>query len=267
MAIMQDQDARFQHLERKIGMFVLVALAGIVLMIVAIGVKQELFTPKTPIHFITDSAQDIAEGTAVKLRGFNIGKVERLTLTDDARVQVTLSIRGDNMKWVRKDSSARLLKEGLIGAAIIDITPGSAPAPVLAKNELIAFSRETGLGEVVGQLRDEIVPILQDVKRITHNFQDPSGDFRQILHRTNIILANMPETQKRLDAVLRSTADELPGIMRSSRETLEGSKKIMDSVSRTWPISRNIEPTKAQTLRQDSYDAANDAVNGNSKKK
>jgi len=267
MAIMQDQDARFQHLERKIGMFVLVALAGIVLMIAAIGVKQELFTPKTSIHFITDSAQDIAEGTAVKLRGFNIGKVERLTLTDDARVQVTLSIRGDNMKWVRKDSKARLLKEGFIGAAIIDITPGSTPAPVLAKNELIAFSRETGLGEVVGQLRDEIVPILQDVKRITHNFQDPAGDFRQILQRTNIILTNMPETQKRLDAVLRSTADELPGIMRSSRETLEGSKKIMDSVSRTWPISRNIEPTKAQTLRQDSYDAANDAVNGNSKQK
>ena len=111
------------------------------------------------------------------------------------------------------------------------------------------------------------MPILQDVKRITHNFQDPAGDFRQILHRTNIILANMPETQKRLDAVLRSTADELPGIMRSSRETIEGSKKIMDSVSRTWPISRNIEPTKAQTLRQDSYDAANDAVNGNGKQK
>ncbi|MEK7191388.1 MAG: MlaD family protein, partial [Pseudomonadota bacterium] len=86
MAIMQDQDARFQHLERKIGMFVLVAIFGIVLTIGAIGVKQELFTPKTPIHFITDSAHDIAEGTAVKLRGFNIGKVERLTLTDDARV-------------------------------------------------------------------------------------------------------------------------------------------------------------------------------------
>ena len=211
MAIMQDQDARFQHLERKIGMFVLVALAGIVLMIAAIGVKQELFTPKTPIHFITDSAHDIAEGTAVKLRGFNIGKVERLTLTDDARVQVTVSIRDDHMQWVRKDSKARLIKEGLIGAGVIDITPGSAPAPVLAKNELIAFSRDAGLGDVVSQLRDEIVPILQDVKRITHNFQDPGGDFRQILHRTNIILANMPETQKRLDAVLRSTADELPG--------------------------------------------------------
>lgn len=263
MTILQDQDRRFRHLERKIGVFVLVALAGIVLTIVAIGIEHELFTPKTPIHFVTDSARDIAEGTAVKLRGFNIGKVERLTLTDDARVQVTLSIRGDNMQWVRQDSSARLLKEGLIGAAVIDITPGGAQAPVLAKNGVIGFSREAGLGEVVGQLRDELLPILQDVKRITHDFQDPDGDFRQILHRTNIVLANLPETQKRLDAVLRSTADELPGIMRSSRETIEGSKKIMDSVSRTWPINRNIEPAKAQTLRQDSYDAAN----GNGKNK
>ena len=194
-------------------------------------------------------------------------QVERLTLTDDARVQVTLSIRGDNMKWVRKDSSARLLKEGLIGAAIIDITPGSAPAPVLAKNEPIAFSRESGLGEVVGKLRDEIVPILQDVKRITYKLPGPGWRLPPDSASHQYHSGEYARDAKRLDAVLRSTADELPGIMRSSRETIEGSKKIMDSVSRTWPISRNIEPTKAQTLRQDSYDAANDAVNGNSKQK
>lgn len=263
MTLMQDPDQHFRHLERKIGTFVLVAIFGIVLTVGAVGVKQELFTPRTSIHFLTDSAHDITKGTAVKLRGFTIGKVERLTLTDDARVQVTLSIRDVDMRWIRKDSTARLIKEGLIGASIIDIAPGSVQAPVLAKNELIVFTRDAGLDDVVGQLRDEIVPILQDVKRITHSFQDPDGDFRQILHRANIILANMPETQKRLDAVLRSTADELPGIMRSGRETLEGSKKVVDSVSRIWPISNNIEPAKAQTLRQDSYDAAN----GNGKKK
>jgi len=263
MAIMQDQDARFRHLERKIGMFVLVALAGIVLMVAAIGVKQELFTPRTPIHFIADSAQDIAEGTAVKLRGFVIGKVERLALTDEARVQATLSIRTDHMQWVRRDSKARLVKEGLIGASIIDITPGSVQAPVLQKNELIAFGRESGLGDVVTQLRDEIVPILQDVKRLTHALQDPDGDFRQALHHTNVILANLPETQKKLNSVLSVAADELPATLRSTRETIEGSKKIVDSVSRTWPISRNIAPAKAQTLRQDSYDAAN----GTDKKK
>ncbi len=259
MAILQDQDVRFKHLERKIGTFVLVALAGLVLTIAGIGMKQELFTPKTTIHFITD----IAAGTAVKLRGFDIGKVEKLALTDDARVQVTLLIRGDSMKWVRKDSKARLVKEGFIGAAIIDISPGGTQAPVLQKNELIAFERDTGLGDVVTQLRDEIVPILQDVKRLTHALQDPNGDFRQALHHTNVVLANLPETQKKLNSVLSVAADELPRTLRSTRETVEGTKKVVDSVSRTWPISRNIEPTKPKTLRPDSYDVAN----GNGKKK
>jgi phospholipid/cholesterol/gamma-HCH transport system substrate-binding protein len=263
MPILQDQDARFKHLERKIGAFVLVALAGIALTIAAVGVKRGLFTPKTEIHFITDSAQDIAKGTSVKLRGFAIGKVEGLALTDDARVQVTLSIRDDNMKWVRKDSKARLVKEGFIGAAIIDISPGAAQAPGLQKNELIAFERDTGLGDVVTQLRDEVVPILQDVKRLTHALQDPDGDFRQAIHHTNVVLANLPETQKKLNSVLGVAADELPATLRSTRETVEGTKKVVDSVSRTWPISRNIEPTKPKTLRPDSYEF----VNGNGKKK
>jgi len=273
MTILEDQDARFKHLERKIGTFVLVALLGLGLVVVAIGARQELFAAKTAIHFITDSAQDIAEGTAVKMRGFDIGRVDRLQLTDDARVQVTLHIRDHHMKWVRKDSKARLLKEGFIGAAVIDVSPGSVQAPALAKNELIAFTRDAGLGDVVTQLRDEIVPILQDVKRITHALQDPDGDFRQALHGANVVLASLPETQKKLDSVLASTArtmhsverlatDELPPAVRSGRETLEGTKKIMDSVSRTWPISRNIEPSRAQTLRADSYDA----FNGNGKK-
>lgn len=273
MTIFQDQDARFKHLERKIGTFVLVALLGLGLLVAAIGVRQELFTPKTTIHFITDSAQDIAEGTAVKMRGFVIGRVTGLALTDDARVQATLRIRDDHMKWVRKDSKARLIKEGFIGAAVIDVTPGGAQAPELAKDERIAFTRDAGLGDVVAQLRDEVVPILQDVKRLTHALQDPDGDFRQALHHANVVLASLPETQKRLDSVLASTAktlhsverlatDELPPAVRSGRETLEGTKKIMDSVSRTWPISRHVEPTRAQMLRQDSYDA----VNGNGKK-
>jgi phospholipid/cholesterol/gamma-HCH transport system substrate-binding protein len=273
MTILQDQDVRFKHLERKVGTFVLIAVAGIALTFAAIGVKRGLFTARTTIHFIADSAQDIAEGTAVKMRGFVIGKVEKLALTDDARVQVTLDIRSDHMKWVRKDSKARLVKEGFIGAAVIDITPGSAPAPELAKHELIAFHRDAGLSDVVAQLRDEIVPILQDVKRLTHVLQDPNGDFRQALHHTNVVLANLPETQRKLDSVLASTAktlhsverlatDELPVAVRSGRETLEGAKKIMDSVSRTWPISRHIEPGRAQLLRADSYDAAN----GNGKK-
>ena len=250
MAILHDEDARFKGLEKKIGFFVIIALLGIVLTVIAVGIQQDVFSPKTRLFIVTDSGQDISEGMAVKLRGFNIGKVEKLELTDDARVKVTLSILRSHMKWVKSDSKARLLKEGVIGANIIEITLGSEKEKPLEHNALIAFERERGLGQVVDQLYAEVIPLIEDLKRVAR--------------RADTLLAGLPATQQKLDTALTSatknfenlekvTASDLPAITKRGRETIEGAKKVVDSVSRTWPISSNIKEPRSETLPVDSY--------------
>jgi phospholipid/cholesterol/gamma-HCH transport system substrate-binding protein len=279
MAILQNEDARFKGLEKKIGLFVLVAILGIVLTIASIGYQHEIFSPKIHLYFIAESGQDINDGMAVKLSGFNIGKVEKLALTDAAKVKVTLSINKQYMKWVRADSKARLLKEGVIGANIIEISPGTEAAAALADDTQIAFKRERGLGQVVDELYAEIVPLIEDLKRVAQ--------------RAETLLAGLPATQQKLDAVLVSaknnfdnlekitasdvpatirkldaailsatkslenlekvTASDLPAMTKRGREAVEGAKKIVDSVSRTWPISGAIEQPRSETLPVDSY--------------
>ena len=247
---MHDEDTRFKGLEEKIGFFVIIAFLGIVLTIIAVGIQQDLFSPKTRLFIVTDSGQDISEGMAVKLRGFNIGKVEKLELTDDARVKVTLSILRSHMQWVKSDSKARLLKEGVIGANIIEITLGSEKEKPLEHNALIVFERERGLGQVVDQLYAEVIPLIDDLKRVAR--------------RADTLLAGLPATQQKLDTALTSatknftnlekvTASDLPAMTKRGRETLDSAKKVVDSVSRTWPISSNIKEPRTETLPVDSY--------------
>ncbi|MBI3571713.1 MAG: MCE family protein [Gammaproteobacteria bacterium] len=255
MAILHDEDTRFKGLEKKIGLFVIIALLGIVLAIVAVGIQHDVFSPKTRLFFITDSGQSIDEGMAVKLSGFNIGKVEKLELTDDAKVRVTLSILRSYMKWVKGDSKARLLKEGVIGANVIEISPGSDKEKSLEHNALIAFERERGLGQVVDQLYAEVIPLIEDLKRVAR--------------RADTLLAGLPGTQQKLDDALTSakknfdnlekvTGSDLPAITKRGRETVEKAGKVVDSVSRTWPISGNIKESHSETLPVDSYsDGAN----------
>lgn len=254
MAIFQDEDARFKGLERKIGVFVLVAVVGILFAVASIGIQQGVFASTTKIYFVTDSGQDINERMAVKLSGFKIGHVVRLALTETAKVRVTLSINDKYMQWVRSDSKASLLKEGFIGDAVIEISPGSDKNGPLPEESVIVFEREPGLTDVVNNLYDEIVPLLKDLKRVTEYVASPEGDFRQSVHKTNELLSSLPETRKKLDAVLTDTANQLPSIMRSGRETLKKSEKVIDSVSRTWPLNKNIEQPKAEMLPADSYD-------------
>ena len=250
MAILHDDDARFKGLEKKIGLFVIIALLGIVLTVVAVGIQHDVFSPKTRLFFVTDSGQSIDEGMAVKLSGFDIGKVEKLELTDDAKVRVTLSILRGYMKWVKSDSKARLIKEGVIGANVIEITPGSDKEKSLEHDTQIAFERERGLGQVVDQLYAEVIPLIDDLKRVAR--------------RADTLLAGLPATQQKLDDTLSSakknfenlekvTASDLPAMTRKGRETIEGAKKVVDSVSRTWPISSNIKEPRSETLPVDSY--------------
>jgi phospholipid/cholesterol/gamma-HCH transport system substrate-binding protein len=253
MAILQDDDARFRNLSRKIGVFLLIAGAGIVITLVAIGVQQELFTAKTRIEFITDSGREITEGMAVKLSGFRIGKVRRLRLTEDANVRVSLEISSEYMKWIRQDSRARLLKEGVIGDTVIEISPGSEQAPALAHRGQIEFEREVGMGQLIDQLYGDIRPLI--------------ADLRQTVKNANAVLAALPATRARLDTVLGSaqrnfenlekvTESELPAAVRDGRRVVEDSGKVVDSLSRTWPISGGIERPKAGVLPFDSYTPA-----------
>jgi phospholipid/cholesterol/gamma-HCH transport system substrate-binding protein len=252
MAIMQDEDVRFKNLSRKIGWFVLVAGGGLVLMFVGLAMKQELFTPKSHLHFITESGADIKKGMAVKLSGFNIGKVESLALTEDANVMVTLTINNQYMKWVRRDSRARLAKEGLIGDAFVEIPPGSESEATLRDGDPITFERDEGIGQVVDKLYGQVVPLIQDIRRITQYLDDPNGDVKQSLHRLNTAMTALNTSLTRVDRILAAAEKDVPGTLRTTRETLESSKKVVDSVGKTWPISRNIEPPQARTIPVDS---------------
>ena len=254
MAILQDDDARFRGIEKKIGLFAIVAVLGIILIIVSVGIRQDFFSPKTRLFFVTDSAQGIDSGMAVKLSGFRIGTVEKLELTDKARVKVTLSIIDQYMSWVRTDSNVRLVTESVIGANIIEVVPGTETAAKLTENSEIAFVRERGLSQVVGDLYSEVVPLIEDMKRV--------------VNRVDKLVAGLPPTLEKMDSALTSanksftnlekmTASDLPALTRQGRETIEKAGKVVDSVSRTWPISRNIEAPHSETLPVDSYSQGN----------
>jgi phospholipid/cholesterol/gamma-HCH transport system substrate-binding protein len=249
MAILQDDDVRFRRLSRRIGVFLLIALAGVVLTLVSIGIQQRVFTAKTRVFVIADTGRGIDRGMTVKLSGFNIGRVRRLSLTDDAHVRVALDIDTEYMKWIRQDSKARLLKESVIGDSVIEITPGSPSAATLEKGSTIAFEREIGIGQLVDQIYADLQPLIHDL--------------RSVVRRADTLLTEAPQTRAKLDAALESvqrnfknlekvTASELPAAVSAGRAAAEKTNKVADSVSRTWPISNNIDQPKADVLPLDS---------------
>ncbi len=259
MTMIKETDPRFAGIEKKIGIFIITAIAGIALVAVFLGIQQDIFIPKTTIFFVTESGQDLNEGMAVKLRGFKIGKVRKVLLDDSARVTVELSINKKYMKWIRTDSRAKLAKEGLIGESIIEITRGAPEAKEIETTGVIPFEREKGIGEMAEELKAEIQPLFSDIRQIFQYVNDPNGDIKQALKNVKKVTADIDATRRHLDTLLKDTNKNISSItakidpaISSAKQTLETAGAMSKKMDKDIPqimerINKSLENVQKTT--------------------
>lgn len=234
MVVMREQDPRFVNIERKVGIFFLVALIGLACVVVFVGLQQDLFVRTVRVSFVADSGKDIREGQSVEFRGFKIGKVKRVFLNDAGKVEVQLAVYQAYMKWIREGSKARLVKDMLIGDGILDIIPGATENPEVTEGGRVFFEREKGLGELVGDLKSEITPLIEDIKRVVKYVEDPKGDLRVILENIRSITRYVEDSEgdiKRAFRDFRRLANELPATRAQAIQILTDMSRELASVA------------------------------------
>jgi len=219
MALMEERDQRFRGIERKVGVFIAVALALIVLTIVFIGIRRDLFTPKTEVSFIADTADGLTVNMSVKFKGFIIGRVQSVRLLDDGRVAVGLTIQSAYMNFVRQDSVAGLTQEGLFGDNMIEVR-GGATGPPIEDGGVITFEREVSLADIAAQVKDQFEAIIIEVRKLADNIASPEGSFNRSLDNIRVLTDETILTNRNLDAMITSVREDLmPELMRTVRNT------------------------------------------------
>lgn len=175
MSILIEQDSDAVALRQGTRRFLLIAVLVVIAIVAAIFVRQGLFRQMATLGFVTDSAQELNKGLAVKVAGFRVGAVDSVTLRPDGKVEVSLEIDANYMKFVTHDAVIELRKEGLIGSSTLEILPGADKAHLAANEAKLNFNRAEGVTAMANQLREQIVPILNDIKAITGTLADPKS--------------------------------------------------------------------------------------------
>lgn len=219
---MRESDPRFSNLERRVGVFLTVSALLVIGAIAVVGVRHGLFTPKTPLVFYAHSGDGLAEGMEVVTRGFRIGQVKSVRLDDTGQVEVRLAIDTDQLRWIRRDSVARLAAKALIGDSRVEISPGSPEAPEATDGQVIAFVHEPDLIDIAKALAEkDVKPVLQGIRNLVAYLEDPQGDLRQTIAGLNRLSAGMNQTLAPLGERLNALAENLEALSASlRRETL-----------------------------------------------
>ena len=147
--------------ELRVGLFV---LAGAVLLAVVIFYVTGGggFGPKYRLRAFLPEVDGLTLGAPVRVDGVDVGNVEKITIavakpgeppSKNRNIQVDLRIQKTFESYIRSDSSAGLITEGLLGNQYVDIERGFV-GRVLQNDEEIPGRQETALKEVVARSAD-----------------------------------------------------------------------------------------------------------------
>ena len=205
---MQDEYAtpgRFAGIEKKVSLFLIAAMLFLFGAVGLISYKQGVFVRHSSIYFYAADVFGINKGVAVNLHGLPVGSVKSMLISDRG-VKVELSIVSDYLARVPKGSRARLLREGYIGAANIQIVPNPDPppgsAPIVA-GEVIEFVPNRGVAELIDEFKNQVTPVLAQLHRAIEAINHPDSDFRKSATAARVLLEQLPDTNLEARKMLR----------------------------------------------------------------
>ncbi len=177
---MENQDIKH---DIKLGAF---ALIGVLIFLVALfylGKEGNLFSKTFRVSAIFKNVEGLKEGDNVWLSGVKIGTVKQVQIVSQGQVIVTLSLKDKQNQFIKKNATAFVGSDGLVGNKIVVIRPGDA-TKIIRENDTINSVSPTDtqdLFNIAKEVGTNTRSITEDLKLISARLNRGEGIFGELL--------------------------------------------------------------------------------------
>lgn len=244
-------------IELKVGLLLLFALLCLIAAAVYVGVKKELFAERVDYVVISNTGEKIEPGMPIRLSGFDIGHVSRVSLDEVDLVRIHIRILKRYQRWFKEDARIILEQEGVIGNSFLKLVPGSEEAPVLEEGTVIRLDKIGGINELIQEMQpviEALRAIVINVWDLTDYLVDSQGPVRTILANAETMtdrllsehglihyLSEDPRPTARVDQLLAQTDKTMTSadtLLQSVTRRVESVAPLQDEIARTLRESR-----------------------------
>lgn len=106
----------------KLGIFVLAAVALLILLLYMVGKNKSLFASTFTLKVSFGNVQGLTPGNNVRYSGIVVGTVNRIRILNDGKVEVEMLIENKMKPYIRKNAVVTIATDGLMGDKVINIT-------------------------------------------------------------------------------------------------------------------------------------------------
>ena len=185
---------KIRFVDQIVGAFVLIAIVGIAVILIFIGINQRWFAKNYYFKSAFPSGDGLSSGMTIMLQGFAIGKISGIALTSANTVDIDFYIQDIYYDRVLPYSVLELVSS-LIGGTSLKFHPGKGGTSPLPEHSLIPSLNsaegqdfvERGLVEmpssedVIGSVIEKVNPILDELRGTLTQIKRLTADVDQAI--------------------------------------------------------------------------------------
>jgi phospholipid/cholesterol/gamma-HCH transport system substrate-binding protein len=180
---------KIRFVDQIVGIFVLVAIVGIAVILIFIGINQRWFAKNYDFTSKFPSGEGLSVGMPLMLQGFEIGKVSRISLTDDNMVDIEFYVEDTYYEKVLPNSILELVSSPIGLGNTLKFHPGKndgKSAPLPENSNIPAANTAEGKALLAKELvvmpagEDEITSVLQKINPILDETRGVVSQLRKL---------------------------------------------------------------------------------------
>jgi phospholipid/cholesterol/gamma-HCH transport system substrate-binding protein len=203
---------RFSPMERTAGIFILLALFGMVAAAGGILVRRGFFEPKIPYFARVKTSEGLKLGTPVRMAGLKAGALESIEMQPDSRVRIGILVFERYGAVLREGTELAIVRPTVIGDKAIDIIQSAeAATPLLARGAVLPANEAADLLESLNARK---------LTAIVENLEHVSGELAAVFGKSGNqknaerLLANITELSTQARKLAGEVAVGAPGLRR-----------------------------------------------------
>lgn len=217
-------------LEAKIGLFVIMALAALLVLSTQVTSLGKWGQGGYPIQAYVDDASGLEKHTHVLMNGVTIGEVQEITI-EGKRVLLSLLIN-DGVR-IPDDSGVIVAQESLLGSKVLNIVVGDASS-MLKKGDVLVQSKRYASFD---QTSDSVNAAAKEMELLLRDFRETLDDEHRKAIQEAIIAFR--DVGVNLNGVIGDNRDNLHAAIANFKDMSAGFSQTADTVNKDLPEIMN----------------------------
>jgi len=192
----------------RLGLFVTIGLVLFAAGVYIIGKQKNLFGSTFRLQTMFRNVNGLEIGNNIRFSGINIGTVDNIELVNDTTVKVELLLEQNVQKFIRKNASASIGSEGLMGDKVIVIAPGTPNQPQASNNDILQSKNPIETEQIMASVRNtasNAEVITGELAQFMTKLNNGNGTLAKLIgddklaNKLNRTMSNLESSSKGLD--------------------------------------------------------------------